>query len=131
VDDVPIANSLGSAVVSRRPPFSSEFKGLFSARYEFPLAGGTMDLQADAQHTGDFYFSLTNFAATKVDAYTLFNARIGWSSPEERWQVAAFGRNLSDERYRTVGFEASDFGGWTQVGYGEPRWWGVTVEYRL
>jgi len=130
VDDVTISNALGSAVVSRRPPFTSEVQAIGSARYAIPVGGGTLVLQGDVDHRGDFYFSLTNFDATQVKAYTLINARVTWKAPGDHWEVAAFGKNLGDERYRTVGFEASDFGGFTQVGYGEPRWYGVSFSYR-
>jgi iron complex outermembrane receptor protein len=131
VKDVPISNALGSAVVDRRPPFTSKWQANASIRYAFPLASGEASLQGDAQYRSTFFFSLTNFDATRVKGYTLLNARVAWTTPDERWELAAFGKNLSDERYRTVGFEASDFGGFTQVGYGEPRWFGVSVSYRL
>jgi iron complex outermembrane receptor protein len=130
VDNVPISNALGAAVVNRRPPFTSEVQATGSARYAFPVGRGSLVLQGDVEYRGNFYFSLTNFDATKVEPYTLLNARITWKAPGDHWEVAAFGKNLSDERYRTVGFEASDFGGFTQVGYGEPRWYGVTFSYK-
>jgi iron complex outermembrane receptor protein len=129
VEDVPISNALGSAIVTRRPPFTSKWQSTASARYEFPLGGGTASIQGDVQHRSGFFFSLTNFDATRVKAYTLLNARIAWS-PDDRWEIAAFARNLTDERYRTVGFDASDFGGFTQVGYGQPRWLGASLSYR-
>lgn len=83
VGDVPISNALGSAVVSRRPPFTSEWKALGMARYEFPLAGGTASLQAEVIHTGNFFFSLTNFSATEVKSYDLINARLAWKTGDQ------------------------------------------------
>jgi len=130
VKDVLVSNSTGSADLSREPPYSSKWTGLASARYEFPVAGGTASLQGDAQYIGSHYFSLTNFDATFVAGYTLLNARLAWKAPNNHLELFAFGKNLSDQRYRTVGFEASDFGGFTQVGYGEPRWWGVGISYK-
>jgi iron complex outermembrane receptor protein len=131
VENVSISNSLGAAVVDRRPPFTSKWQGTASARYAFPLSSGEMSLQGDVQYRSAFFFSLANSSATRVKGYTLLNARIAWTTDDERWEFAAFGKNLSDRRYRTVGFEASDFGGFTQVGYGDPRWLGVSVNYRL
>jgi iron complex outermembrane recepter protein len=130
VDDVFVSNSLGSAVLSRRPPYSSKWTANASARYEIPLAGGTLSLLGNVQYIGDNYFSLTNFDATYVASYTLLNARVAWTAPSNHLELFAFGKNLSDQRYRTVGFDASDFGGFTQVAYGQPRWWGVGVSYK-
>ena len=131
VKNVPLSNGLGSTVVSRRPPFSSKWQANATARYAMPIANGELAIQGDVQYRSSFFFSLTNFQATKVRAYTLLNARVSWTTADKQWEFAAFGRNLTDRRYRTVGFEASDFGGWTQVGYGEPRWLGVSVAYKL
>jgi iron complex outermembrane receptor protein len=130
VEDVFVSNSLGSATLERRPPYSSEFQGTVSARYEFPVATGNVIVQANAQHSSDSFISVTNFDATRIDSYTLVGARVAWESADRRWELAAFGRNLTDERYKQVGFEASDFGGWTQISYGEPRWWGVSFTLR-
>jgi hypothetical protein len=67
-------------------------------RYAFPQNGGEASIQGDAQYRSSSIFPLTNFDATRVKSYTLLNA------------LAVFGKNPSDERYRTVGFEASDSG---------------------
>jgi len=130
VKDVALSNSLASAVATRMPPYTSKFTGFASARYEIPVPFGKLSVQADVSHVGKSYISLTNFDATERDPYTLVGARLAWQSLDSKWEVAAFGRNLTDERYKTVGFEASDFGGWTQIGYGEPRWFGASLSYR-
>jgi iron complex outermembrane recepter protein len=131
VKDVAVSNVLASAIESRRPPYQSKWQTVVSARYEFPLGGGTASIQGDSQYRSGYFFSLTNFGATSVVGYTLYNARASWRTPDDRWEFAVFGRNLADARYKTVGFEASDFGGFTQVAYGQPRWVGVSASYRI
>jgi iron complex outermembrane receptor protein len=130
VKDVQLSNSLASGVYDRTPPFTSKWQLVGSARYSFDLAGGQLALQSDVQYRSRFFYSLTNFQATKVKAYALLNGRVSWTTADERWELAVFGKNLTDKRYRTVGFEASDFGGFTQVGYGEPRWLGVSLAFK-
>ena len=130
VKEVPISNSLGSAIASRTPPYTSKLTAFASGRYEVPLASGALAMQADVSYASESFISLTNFDATKRDPYTLIGARVAWTSADGTWELAAFGRNLTDERYKTVGFEASDFGGWTQIAWGEPRWFGASVSYR-
>ncbi|MEE4210965.1 MAG: hypothetical protein V2I43_17080 [Parvularcula sp.] len=44
------------------------------------------------------------------DAYQLFNARVGVRSADNRWEVSAFGRNLTDEGYCVNIFD-QPFGG--------------------
>jgi iron complex outermembrane recepter protein len=131
IKDVTVSNALGSAVLARRPPFTSKWKFTALARYEMPVANGRLAIQADAQYTSDFYFSLTNFDSTKTHAYTLLNARISWTDPTGHWEGAVYGSNLLDKRYGIVGFDSSDFGGFTQVGYGQPRWLGASIEYNF
>jgi iron complex outermembrane recepter protein len=131
VENVTLSNAMGIAIVDRRPPFTSKWQANGSIRYAFAVGGGEASLQGDVQYRSTFYFSLTNFDATKVTGYALLGARAAWQTPDEKWEFAVFGKNLTDKRYRTVGFEASDFGGFTQVGYGEPRWIGGSISYRF
>jgi iron complex outermembrane recepter protein len=129
VKNVRVSNVLGAAVLDRRPPYTPKTKLLASARYTlpFPIATGSTSLQVDATRTGDSYFSLTNFDDSKIDAYTVVDSRIAWTSSNKKWELAIFGKNVTDKRYRTVGFDASDFGGFTQAAYGMPRTYGFSV----
>ena len=131
VKNVSLSNLLGAATVDRTPPYTSKWQANLSARYAFDVGGGEASLQGDVQYRSSFYYSLTNFDATKVNGYALLGARVAWQTPDTKWEFAVFGKNLTDNRYRTVGFEASDFGGLTQVAYGEPRWVGGSISYKL
>ncbi len=54
----------------------------------------------DANAVDSFYFdNVHNF---KSNAYTLWNARIGYQAKE--WEVFLWGRNITDEKYATRGF---------------------------
>lgn len=131
VKNVIVSNALGAAVLSRKPPYTSKWQGNIAANYAIPLAGGELNLNANAQYRSSFFFSLTNFDATKVKSYALVGARVSWTTPDEAWDFAILGKNLLDKRYKTVGFDLSDFGGLSQVGIGEPRWIGGSITYRL
>jgi len=71
----------------------------------------------------------------KSDAYELLHARIGYRS--DRWDIALWGRNLTDEDVLVRGF--GGFGNDPRKGYivepyhqfGEPRFVGVTARYRF
>ena len=134
VKNVQAGNAMVPAAVTfatRRAPFTSPWTGTALARYEWSLAAGKLSVQADVQYTGDYFQNLTNFDSTKVDAYTLLGARVAWRDPSGKWEFSATGKNLTDKRYRTVGFDTSDFGGFSQTGYGEPRWVMGMASYRF
>ncbi len=78
-----------------------------------------------------FFFSSRHEA--KSDAYELLNLRLGYTA--EDWELALWGRNLTDEDYQTRGF--GSFGNDPRKGYatepyhqyGDPRVVGVSASY--
>ena len=66
---------------------------------------------------------------TFLEERTLVNASLTYTHPSNAWYVAAFGKNLTDERYRN----ASQYVGglWTFSTYAEPRVWGVELGVRF
>ena len=117
----------GPEFVTRVAPYTSAWKWSALAKYDIKSSAGTWSIQGDVQYTGTFWFSLSNYDATRVDGYWLTNARLSWTCPDSLWQASLFGANLVDRRYGTVGFDLSALCGCTQIGYGRPRWLGVSV----
>ena len=83
----------------------------------------------------------TMFNATDADVYGLefelqrlpvdrLFVRIAWISADDRWEVAASGRNLADEQYMTYGFDLSFFG-FNEEMLGSPRFVGMDATYRF
>ena len=66
---------------------------------------------------------------TSLQSRTLVNASLTYTHPSNSWYVAAFGKNLTDERYRN----ASQYVGglWTFSTYAEPRVWGIELGARF
>ncbi|MCG8440770.1 MAG: TonB-dependent receptor [Caulobacterales bacterium] len=64
------------------------------------------------------------------EAYTLINGRIGIGSQDERWALELWGRNLFDEDYIQVGFDAPLQPDSFNAFLGEPGTYGVTVRSR-
>jgi iron complex outermembrane receptor protein len=62
---------------------------------------------------------------TFLQSHTLVNANLTWTSSNGIWYLSAFGKNLTDERYRN----ASQYVGglWTFSTYAPPRTYGVEV----
>jgi iron complex outermembrane receptor protein len=105
------------------------FNGL--VQYDVPLGDmGTVTLQTDFNYQDEVYFDAQNNPLLKEDAYWLWNARVAWKSADERWEVAAYGRNLGDEEYMVYAFDLSFFG-FNEEMIGTPRAYGVEVQFNL
>ncbi len=98
------------------------------AVYTIPTGIGAWAIEADAKYQSKQYFSVNNDPILSQDAYTVANAHVSWTSPDEHATVTAWVRNLADEEYLVAGFDLASFG-WDQWVVGEPRTYGVTVEY--
>ena len=91
-------------------------------------------LRVDVEGKDEFYYSNSHNEKSKV--YNLFNARLAYQA--DNWQVALWGRNLTDKEVRTRGFYFSNaFGNNPANGYApetyyqlaEPRVLGVSGSY--
>ena len=87
-----------------------------------------LSMQVDFNHLGEQYFDITNSDISKEDAYTVFNARVGYSI-NENLTVSAFIKNLTEEEYRVYNFDFTAMTGYAQNFYGKPRWAGISVNY--
>jgi iron complex outermembrane receptor protein len=99
----------------------------FGARYTLPLPGGSsLRFGADATFKGD---TLSNQNTLRANSYGVFNAQIGWTSADERWDISAWVRNITDEVYYRGGGAVPDFDKFVaRVGLvADPRTAGVTV----
>ena len=73
------------------------------------------------------FFDNLNQPGLKEDAYTKLNARLSWLSSDERWEIAAWVKNLTDEVYRIYAFDLTADLGYIQEVYAAPRTYGVSV----
>ncbi|MDZ7669481.1 MAG: TonB-dependent receptor [Gammaproteobacteria bacterium] len=104
------------------------FNGLI--QYDIPLGrSGTVTLQTDFNYQDEVFFDALNNPLLREDDYWLWNARASWKSADERWEVAAFGRNLGDKEYMVYAFDLSFFG-FNEEMIGTPRGYGVELTYR-
>lgn len=99
------------------------------ARYTIPLAnGGSIALQMDFNYSDDFCFSVVCNPSEQEDSYVVGNARVSYTTADERWRVSAFVRNLNDAEYRVYAVESAFATLMTSM-YNSPRWFGGTVSY--
>ena len=112
-------------------PQAPKFSGNALARYEFAMAGGIASVQADAQYSSKFCFTVLCAPVEREHAYGTSNARIGYETANKQWEFAVFGNNLANRAYRVYAFDSSLFAGVVAGVYGKPRTWGLTATYRF
>ncbi|KEQ52029.1 TonB-dependent receptor [Sphingobium chlorophenolicum] len=95
-----------------RLPYTPTFTGVADAQYEWTLGdlkaqiGGTVNRHSSSNATldtdtlpGDPY---------ALDAYTTLDLRAGLGAADDSWRVSIFGRNVTNEYYRTTVAFSSD-----------------------
>ena len=111
------------------PTFDSEVEQ-FSQ--EFRLSGSADNLvpQWDGFYQTEQWFDLQNHPISESDAYAVCKAKVMWTSGDEKWNVTGWVNNGFEEEYLVYTFDFTAALGYNQLGYGRPRWAGVTVGYQ-
>jgi iron complex outermembrane recepter protein len=117
-------NPTGSNLAGNRLAHAPEWTASGFARQQFDLSFGRLSLQADFSHVGDQFYNVVNLPIHDIEARTLFGLRAGLETGP--WEMAVWGRNITDEDYFTSGSDVSAFGFYVMKP-GLPRTWGVTL----
>jgi outer membrane receptor protein involved in Fe transport len=155
---VPIADNFGGIeeiagdeFIGQRFPSAPEVTANASLTYQRQITeSGDMVLKFDWSYTGSILHELAEGGSriediVSEDSFNLLNARLGYVSEEDAWEVFFWVRNLTNERYagfrrfnpiiRTFGLDANGNGigafpgdGTAQALFGPPRMWGVTFQ---
>ncbi len=108
-------------------PKSPEWTLNASVQYAFEANKlGDVIARADWSYRDDVFNDVQNTPAVRQEAYDLLNARI-LIAPSERWELALFGTNLTDEAYLETGFDTGAFGPIVGIP-ARPREWGASVQ---
>lgn len=99
--------------------------------YELPLSsGGTLTPRVDYTWTDGYTLATDYRNQSFQDAYGLLNARLTYSAPNDRWRLALFGTNLTNEYYMNSGFYSAS----NQLNFvtlGRPREAGVSLTFTM
>jgi outer membrane receptor protein involved in Fe transport len=123
-----------------RLPNSPRFTVSLSVEYEFDLGRwGKLTPTYYANWSDDVYFDPTEGRGTDPggvylpnnaigqNAYWIHNFRLGYRDIEGRFELAGWVRNMTNELYKVVGFDASGFQGTTINYLGQPRFYGMDL----
>jgi iron complex outermembrane receptor protein len=90
------AVELGGNTLQNAP----EFKANVYGTYTIDLAsGGQVTLFGQVSHQSEIFHTQFNDPVTSQDDITLLDARVAWISADDKFEVALYGKNLSDEDY--------------------------------
>lgn len=130
IEDFPVAPGVPRDV---RPSFAPKWQVAGAIRYEWPerLLGGAVALQMNMHYVSQHFNNIRNFGAQTFEEYALGNVRASWTSADDHWEVAFFGRNIWDERYKTAGVDLATLCGCNHDSFGKPQWFGGQVRYNF
>jgi len=122
-----------------RPVQSPKWNANGMIRYQWPMANGTMAIQGDIDYRSGTLFSLTGADTVSQGGYEVANARMSYTTSDEKWEAAVYVNNLLDKEYRVSQFDLSgnvlfDAGGvlsLVEQYYGRPRWVGGSISYNF
>ncbi len=112
-------------------PVSPHFSLSTLLDYKIPLGDSALDVQFSATYKSHQFFDVTNDLYTVQKGYWLENVRVAYTVTGTKWEVAAYGRNLSDRRYFLDEFDLTSPFGLIQGIVGTPRTFGGEVNYRF
>lgn len=118
---------------ARKIQNTPKFQSFLGLGYRFAAAGGSINLFGSWSHKS----SITQFevpvAAIDQGAYDLFDASIVWRADDSGLSFGVHGKNLSDTRYKTSGYNFPTLGLENNISvfYGAPRTVVATVGYKF
>lgn len=114
-------------------PLASEWTANIGAEYTIPLTAN-MDGVAgfDYAYRSEFFPQFNNSPLAEQDGYGLLNARFEFRPENAPWSVSLWGKNLTDEVYRTFGQDSAVSGLPFVVGFfGPTREYGATLNFEF
>ena len=105
-----------------------EFSGALNVEWRTDLAnGGNLSARVGYAYQSEVYPTTDLSEAIKQPGYGLVNAGVNWRM-SDAWSFALQGTNLTDEEYRTTGYNIAALGILTGF-YGSPRQFSLTARY--
>ena len=98
---------------------------------DMPVAGGTVTLSSYLNRRSETFLTVSSSKTLAQDDYTLVNASLRYVTTDGNLSIIAYGKNLTDERYRNHGFDLAAYPGVELGYYGAPKTYALSLIYRL
>ncbi|GAA5191413.1 TonB-dependent receptor [Ferrimonas gelatinilytica] len=112
-----------------RPPEAPEHTFNLAFEYIQPISSGELFVDANYFWRDEMYSNPNNEEGFKNDDFSELGGRFGWRSSEGKFQVFAWGKNLTDET--TQIYNSVSFLGRKRAVYNAPLMYGVTFRYNF
>lgn len=90
-----------------------------------------MTVRGDYAYQSSQALDPANTAELIQDGYGILNGRITLTPKDSNWELAIFGRNLTNELYLTGGLSALDSFGTIEGTFGLPAEWGISTKLKF
>lgn len=107
-----------------------QFNGRLTYTVPLPFWNVHARLGADFSWRDDVFFDVKNVPILTQKDYWLLNTRFSLVPPDERWEIAFWGRNVTNEVYFVERFDFTNIIATSLDMVGFPREVGVSVSYR-
>ncbi len=108
-------------------PNAPEWTTNLRAQYTIPLDAGEVYLAADWMYQSDMHFPIYDTLEYNSDGTHELGVRAGFASASGRWDVAVFGRNITDEENLKGTIDFNNNTGFVN----DRRIWGATFQYNF
>ena len=125
------ATAAGNVPAGNELPNAPHFTFTGRARYEVPITTGLKASILGTAHYSDSVFKdASNDPLISAGNWWVFDARFAIGDADDRWEIAVWGRNLSDNRHVVQGLDVASLG-FGNRNYNAPRTYGVTGSIRF
>jgi len=110
--------------------YTPEWKGSLGVQWEFDLGGrgATLTPRVDVSYQDSLQTRIPESAYSKLDNYTIANARLTWRSPSSDWEASVEVTNLTDREYYFNRLDLINIGGIAAVTVAPPRQWALSLK---
>ena len=100
-------------------------------QYSFDVGtAGQIRLRGDWSYKSEVFHDVFNDVRLAQPAFDIVNAYASFTTANSSWEIALFGTNLTDERYRVSGNSSAGFG-LAESTFAAPREWAAMLKYRF
>jgi iron complex outermembrane receptor protein len=123
-----IDTNLGGYPLTRTPKTKAGIDLLYTQH----IGAGSLEYNAAVFHEDkqiSYYSQISPSFNSFLDAKTLVDAALTYNGADGKYYVRAYGKNLTDKRYRMASQVVANL--WTHTQWGEPRAFGVQVGFNF
>ena len=113
-------------------PLVPEWTAAIAGEYTLPLARlGDLSVRVDYNYRDDVAFHPQPTDISSENGFGLLNVRATFYSESGNWEIAAYGRNMTDKIYKYFAIDQLAGFGLSRASYSDPREYGITIKRRF